>query len=119
MSTLRSLQSNDLSTLEVAKLSLAAATGTPLARWGTGITIQLEKVPGNIHIDKLRAICLFEADYNYLKTFVFSKQMMNKALDASIVLAEQFAKRGSQANQGLLSQVSSVILHNLYTKQLQ
>jgi hypothetical protein len=53
---------NDLSTLEAAKLSFAAATGIPLARWGTRITVLLEKVPGNIHIDKMRAICLFEAD---------------------------------------------------------
>ena len=93
---------NDLSTLEAAKVSLAAATGTPLACWGTGITILLEKVPGNIHIDKMCPICLFEMNYNYLNKFVFSKQMMNKALDAGIVPAEQFAKRGLQANQGVV-----------------
>jgi hypothetical protein len=93
---------NDLSTLEAAKLSLTAATGIPLARWGTGITVLLEKVPGNIHIEKMRAICLIEADYNYLTKFVFAKQMMNKALDAGIVPADQFAKRGSQANQGVV-----------------
>ena len=93
---------NNLSTLEAAKLSLATATGIPLARWGTGITVLLEKVPGNIHIDKMRAICLFKADYNYLTKFFFSNLMMNKALDAGIVPADQFAKCGSQANQGVV-----------------
>ncbi len=79
---------NNLSTLESAKLSLAAATGITLARWGTGITVLLEKVPGNIHINKMRVICLFKADYNYLAKFVFAKQMMNKALDAGVVPAD-------------------------------
>ena len=44
----------DLSTLQAVKLSLASATGIPLARWGTGITILLEKVAGNIYINKMQ-----------------------------------------------------------------
>ena len=36
----------DLSTIQAAKLSLAASTGIPLARWCKGVTILLEKVPG-------------------------------------------------------------------------
>jgi hypothetical protein len=75
----------DLSTLKAVKLLLAAATGIPLVRWGTGITILLEKVHANIYIDKMQAICIFEADFNYLNKFVFEKQMMGKALDAGIV----------------------------------
>jgi hypothetical protein len=50
-----------------------------------------------------RAKCLFEADFNYLNKYVFAKQMINNALTAGIVPAEQFAKRGSQANQGILT----------------
>ena len=108
----------NLFTLQAVKLLLAAATGIPLARWGTGITILLDKVPGNIYIDKMRAICLFEADFNYLNKFVFAKQMMGKALDAGIVPAEQFAKRGSQANQGVLMLGLFCNIAGLYT-QLQ
>ncbi len=86
-----------------AKLTLAASTGVPLARWGNGLTVLLKKASGNIYIDKMWAICLFEADYNWLNEFVFAKQMMDKAFQVDIIPAEQFAKRGSQATEGLLT----------------
>jgi hypothetical protein len=35
-----------------------------LAHWKQGITILLEKIAENTSIDKLRAICLLEADFN-------------------------------------------------------
>ena len=54
-----------LSALHVAKLNLALASGKPLERWGHGLTVLLEKEFGSIYIDKLRAICLFEADFNF------------------------------------------------------
>ncbi len=41
--------------------------------------VLLKKVFGNIYIDKMRAICLLEANYNWLNKFVFAKQMMDKA----------------------------------------
>jgi hypothetical protein len=58
---------------------------------------------GNIYIDKMRAICLLEADYNWLNKFVFTKQMMDRAFKEEIIPAEQFAKRGSQATEGVLT----------------
>jgi hypothetical protein len=36
--------------------------GIPLACWGIGLTVLLEKIVGNNFIHKLRAICLLEAD---------------------------------------------------------
>ncbi len=57
----------------------------------------------NIYIDKIRAISLLEANYNWLNKFVFSKQMMDKAFEGDIISAEQFAKRGSQATEGVLT----------------
>jgi hypothetical protein len=94
-----------LASIYAAKLSLASKSGIPLKRWETGLTILLEKSPGNISIDKMRAICLFEADFNYLNKYVFAKQMMDKAFEADIIPPEQFAKKGSQANQGVLASV--------------
>jgi hypothetical protein len=89
--------------LQAAKLTLAATTGIPLARWGNGLTVLLEKVFRNIYIDKMRAICLLDADYNWLNKFVFAKRMMDRAFQEDIVLVEQFAKRGSQAAHGVVA----------------
>ncbi len=54
------------SAMHAAKLTLAASTGVPLAHWGNGLTVLLKKVFGNIYIDKMRAIYLLEANYNWL-----------------------------------------------------
>jgi hypothetical protein len=78
-------------------------TMVPLARWGRGLTVLLEKVFGIVYIDKMRAICLLAADYNWLNKYVFAKQMMDKAFSEGIVPAEQFAKRGLQASHGVLT----------------
>jgi hypothetical protein len=58
--------------MHVAKLTLEASTGIPLACWGNGLMDLLEKVFGNIHIDKMQTICLLEANYNWLNKFVFA-----------------------------------------------
>ncbi len=86
-----------------AKLALAASTGIPLAGWGNGLTVLLKKVFGNIYIDKMQAICLLEANYNWLNKYVFAKQMIDKAFQGDIIPAEQFAKKGSQATEGVLT----------------
>ncbi len=54
-----------LSAMHVAKLTLAAPTGLPLSSWGNRLTVLLKKVFRNIYIDKMRAICLLEANYNW------------------------------------------------------
>jgi hypothetical protein len=89
-----------LSALQAAKLTLAATTGVPLARWGNGLTVLLEKFFGNIYIDKMQAICLLEADYNWLNKYVFAKRMIDRAFQEDIVPVKQFAKQGSQAPEG-------------------
>ncbi len=67
-----------LSAIHAAKLILAASTGVPLVCWGNRLMILLKKVSRNIHIDKMQAICLLEANYNWPNKFVFTKQMMDK-----------------------------------------
>ena len=93
----------DLCVLHAAKLNLAISTGVPLARWSKGITILIEKAPGSTNITSFRAICLFEADGNYLNKFIYAKQMMKNAHNAGIIPAEQFAKSDSQANHGVIT----------------
>jgi hypothetical protein len=80
--------------MHAAKLTLAASTGIQLAHWENGLMGLLKKVFGNIYIDKMWAICLLEANYNWLNKFVFAKQMMDKAFQGDIIPLDQFAKRG-------------------------
>ena len=67
------LRDKHLLLLEAAKLLLCAKTGMPLERWGNWLIILLEKVFGDIVIDKMRAIYLLEADYNWLNKLFFTK----------------------------------------------
>ncbi len=50
--------------LHVACLNLALETGISYKRCRNGVMVLLEKEFGSIYIDKLRAICLFEANFN-------------------------------------------------------
>ena len=94
-----------LSALHAANILLATSTGTPLKRWGTSLTILLEKIAGNIFIDKMRAIHLLEADYNWMNKLIFAKRMMDLAHGQIIVPPKQFAKQGTQEAEGVLSTV--------------
>ena len=94
-----------LSALEAAKLSLSAQTGIPMERWGSALTVLLEKEFGNIYLEKMCAICLLEADFNWLNKLVFAKRMMDQAYDSGVVPVEQFACRGTQASSGVLCKV--------------
>ncbi len=56
----------NLSLFHAAKLSICAQNGVSLARWGKGLTVLLEKILGNMFVhNKLQAICLLEADFNW------------------------------------------------------
>ena len=57
--------SEELSKLHAAKLTEVARRGIPLNRWKVGVTVLLEKIAGVTYVNKLRAICFFEADFNY------------------------------------------------------
>jgi hypothetical protein len=73
-------------------------------RWGSALTVLLEKQFGNIYLEKMRAICLLEADFNWLNKLIFAKWMMDQAYDYGMVPVEQFACHG-QASSGVLCKV--------------
>ena len=68
----------------------------------------LEKEFGSIYTDKLRAICLFEAGFNWLVKLIFAKCMMSQAMEKGTVPPEQIAKTETDANEGTMLN----ILHN-------
>ena len=87
------------------KLNLVLSMGMPLERWLHGLTVLLEKEHSNINIEKLRAICLFEADLNWVLKEIFAKRMMANARENDLVPPELFATAGSNAIHDTLSKV--------------
>ena len=64
----------------------------------------LQKEIGNIDIDKLRAIILFEADFNWLLKMIFSKRLMSRAIENNTLPQEFFAMKGRSSKDAILTQ---------------
>ena len=56
-----------LTDLYTSKLNVCLFSGDSLERWGKSLTVLLEKEFGSVFFDKLRAIILFEANFNWLQ----------------------------------------------------
>ena len=95
----------ELSALHAKILSLCAKMGIPLARWGRGLTILLEKIMGNNYIHRLRAICLFEADFNWWNKLIFARRMMKLAGEKGCIPDDLFAKKLSNCNDATITKV--------------
>jgi hypothetical protein len=91
-----------VSALRAQKLTLCAKTGIPLARWGRVVTVLLEKICGNNYVNKLRAICLFEANFNRWNKLIFACRMMQHASKHDAIPEEMFAKKGSQCTDAIM-----------------
>ena len=63
-----------LTELYRSKLNACLLSRIPLERWDKSLTVLLEKEFGSVFFDKLRAIILFEADFNWLQKLIFSKK---------------------------------------------
>ena len=51
----------------------------------------------------MRAICLLEANYNWLNKLAFAKQMMKRAREEGIIPLEQISKVEIQVVEGILA----------------
>ncbi len=69
----------------------------------TTVTVILENICGNHYADRLRAIFLFKADFNWWNKLVFYQQMLSQAGGSNLIPNEIFAKRGRQAMDTVLS----------------
>ena len=87
----------DLVHIHVQSINLAARRGDPLVRWRQGVTVLLEKEAGNTSIDRLRAICLLEADFNWWLKVIFAKRMMATMHSQRMLPLEQGALKGKMA----------------------
>ena len=76
----------------------------------------LEKICSNNYVNKLRAICLFEADFNWWNKLIFARRMMQHAGSNAAIPDEIFAKNNSQCMDAIMSKtfvadVSKVLHH--------
>ena len=83
------------STLVLAlQLTVIAHSSIPPESWSVGLQVMLEKIAGVCLVDKLRAIQLYEADFNCYNQFIFGQTAM-AALTANKFLPEElFSQKG-------------------------
>eukprot|EP00956_Cyclotella_meneghiniana_P019224 scaffold32771_cov65-Cyclotella_meneghiniana.AAC.1 len=93
----------ELTTLHVESLNIAGRRGIPLARWKHSLTVLLEKIHGNNLVDKLRAICLLEADFNWWLKLIYARRMMSDVRRNNQIPVEQFATTGRTAIDGVMA----------------
>ena len=70
-----------------------------------GVTVLLGKIAGVTFVNKLRAICLFEADFNYWNKLIFARRMMRKTREEGGIPDEVYAKNGSHCDNATMTKV--------------
>ena len=97
--------SKDLSAFHAAKLTACARKGVVLPRWTVGLTVLLEKTPGNNRIHKMRGIVLVECDFNWYMKVVVARRMLQSAQEKNQVPIECFAKKGSNCINAVMTKI--------------
>ena len=70
--------SQTISTVLASFTNICSTNGLYISRWTKGLTVMLEKIPDNIKVDKLRAILLMEADFNFLNKLHFGHRLVHQ-----------------------------------------
>jgi hypothetical protein len=91
-----------ISELHAVSLNTIREIGIAPDRWHQSITVLLEKVFGVRLIDKLRAICLLEADFNWLNKLIFAHRLEQHCRKHGLVPHEQFAKSRTTSQEASL-----------------
>ena len=89
--------SNTLSGIHSMINHLSISTGTFLTRWTNGLTVMLEKLPGVTKVNKLRAILLMEADFNFLNKLIFGHRMIKQSEQYNRLPDELFGSRSGRS----------------------
>ena len=92
----------DLADIDRAFVSIPYKTGYSPSLWQQGINCMLEKKKGNFRVDKLRAILVYEAEFN-MANKILGRDAMFFAEDLQAVAWEQYGcrKEHSAVNQSL------------------
>ena len=73
------------------QLTVIARSGVPPESWSVGLQVMLEKIAGVCLVEKLRAIQLYEADFNCYNQFIFGRQAMQTLTDSGYIPEELFS----------------------------
>jgi len=84
------------------KITLITRGGCPPNRWGHGLQVMLEKVAGVALVNKLRAILLTEADFNYMNKWIFGHEAINKMYALGYVAEDQYSQKESTVEDAKL-----------------
>ena len=82
--------SDTLSEFHAIMTDIAYNGGHPLQRWTKGLSVMLEKIKGNIRVNKLRAILLMEADFNFANKLILGSRMIKNGHAAGLIPTEQY-----------------------------
>jgi hypothetical protein len=91
-----------LTDLHVASINTIREIGVAPSRWRNSIIVLLEKVFGNRFIDRLRAICLLKADFNWYNKLIFAHRLEQFCRKHDLIPHEQFAKSKSSCEEATL-----------------
>ena len=65
------VHSDKISRIVAQQITVVCRSGVPPEQWSVGLQVMLEKIAGICLVNKLRAIQLYEADFNWMNKFVF------------------------------------------------
>ena len=94
-----------LSAFLIKKITLISRTSCPPARWSYGLTVMLEKIAGVALVNKLRAILLMEADFNFHNKLIFGKRMLDHARENGVIPPEQYSEKQTTAEDGTFDKI--------------
>jgi hypothetical protein len=102
------------------KFTLIAQGGCPPDRWGHGLQVSLEKVARVALVNKLQAILLMEANFNYMNKWIFGFEIINIMYALGYVAGDQYSQKECMAedakmNNELTMDISCQLHHPLAT----
>ena len=97
--------SDKISSFLSKKITLISKTGVPPERWSYGLTVLLEKIAGLALVNKLRAILLMEADFNFHNKLIFGSRMLNAARTEGLIPSEQYSDKQNTAEDGSFDKI--------------
>jgi hypothetical protein len=113
--------SNTVTEFLAFKITLIARGGCPPDWWGHGLQVLLEKISGVALVTKLHTILLMLGNFNYMNTWIFGHEAIDKLYALGHVPGNQYSQKEStaedtQMDNRLTMNISCQLRHPLATK---